>query len=132
MTDASVRAGATVLADPKAMLSSVPLDRSAVLGVAAAVLSPPAPDCELPPEDCLQIAQLLAGHARLVADEVRRLLDQRPGNSQLRPLTETVLCEARGRLSVPPRATLASAQNRARLVRALYERLDRLTSTPSD
>ncbi|MFJ9591034.1 restriction endonuclease [Streptomyces acidicola] len=126
--DTSVRAGARVLDDPKNMLATVPLDRSPVLKLVATVLAPRAPGSELPPQDCLQIGQLLSGHASLVADEVRRLLDAGPGNSHLRPLTETVLTEARGRLSVPPRATLASVQNRARLVRALYERHDRLLS----
>jgi len=131
MIDTSVRASMTVLADAKKMLApSLPLDRSAMLELVAAVLAPPTPDSELRPEDCLQIGQLLAGHASLVADEVRGLLDRTPGVSRMRPLTETVLTEAGGRLSVPPRATLASAQNRARLVRALYERYDRLLSAP--
>ncbi|MFL4910653.1 hypothetical protein ACJ6WF_48090 [Streptomyces sp. MMS24-I2-30] len=47
-------------------------------------------------------------------------------------MTETVLTEARGRLSVPPKATFASVQSRARLVRALYERHDRLASAQFD
>ncbi|WP_200307658.1 hypothetical protein [Streptomyces adelaidensis] len=112
MIDTPVRT-ATVLDDPKKMLApAVPLDRSAVLRVVAAVLDPPTPNSELPPEDCIQIGQLLAGHAILVADDVHRLLDGRPGTSRLRPLTETVLTEARGRLSVPPRPTLPSTQNR--------------------
>ncbi|MFI1734954.1 DUF6415 family natural product biosynthesis protein [Streptomyces acidicola] len=132
MIDTTVRAPATVLDDPKQLLASLPLDRSAVLELVAAVLDPPRPDSELPPQDCLQIGQLLAGHASLVADDVRRLLDTRPDTSQLRPLTETVLTAARGRLSIPPRATFASVQNRARLVRALYERYDRLMSARLD
>ncbi len=132
MMDTSVQTGATVLDDPKGVLARLPLDRSAVLKLVTAVLDPPTPGSELPPQDCLQIGQLLAGHASLVAAEVGSLLALSPRTSQLRPLTETVLTEARGRLSVPPAATFASVQNRARLVRALYERYDRLMSAQLD
>lgn len=41
-------------------------------------------------------------------------------------LAEVVLREADRRLSVPPTGTARCVQNRARLVRALYTRLDRL------
>ncbi|GGS07224.1 hypothetical protein GCM10010220_69040 [Streptomyces parvulus] len=40
--------------------------------------------------------------------------------------SDVVLREAEGRLSVPSEGTMRCVQNRARLVRALYERLDRL------
>ncbi|WP_371097646.1 hypothetical protein [Streptomyces sanglieri] len=45
------------------------------------------------------------------------------GNS----LAEVVLREADGHLSAPLQGTARCAQNRARLVQALYTRLDRLT-----
>ncbi len=43
-------------------------------------------------------------------------------------LADIVLEETDRRLSVPAEGTARCAQNRARLVRALYERLDRLAS----
>jgi hypothetical protein len=98
--------------------------------LATAVITLPTAGDALPPKDCEQIARLMAGHARLVAEEVEALCAQLPRRSPLRPLTETVLGEARRRLSVDPRPTVVSAQNRARLVRILYERLDRLQSLP--
>lgn len=41
-------------------------------------------------------------------------------------LADVVLLEADGRLSTTIEGTVRCVQNRARLVRALYERLDRL------
>lgn len=121
----------TVLCDPDGSLTrDLPLDREPVMLLALAVIALPTTGNTLPPGDCEQIARLMAGHARLVADEVQALCAQLPRLSTLRPLTETVLGEARRRLSVEPRATLASAQNRARVVRILYERLDRLQDLP--
>ncbi|ALO05678.1 hypothetical protein AQF52_0076 [Streptomyces venezuelae] len=49
-----------------------------------------------------------------------------PKTTPARALADVVLAEAHRRLSVPPDGTARCAQNRARLVRALYERLDRL------
>ncbi|GGV87221.1 hypothetical protein GCM10010294_68860 [Streptomyces griseoloalbus] len=43
-----------------------------------------------------------------------------------RALTDVVLREAEGRLSATLEGTVHCVQNRASLVRALYERLDRL------
>ncbi|RPK27546.1 hypothetical protein EES37_36630 [Streptomyces sp. ADI91-18] len=42
-------------------------------------------------------------------------------------LAEVILREADGRLSAPLKDTARCVQNRARLVRALYTRLDRVT-----
>ena len=127
MSDTPVETSITVLCDPDGSLTrDLPLDREPVMLLAVAVIALPGAGNMLPPEDCEQIARLMAGHARLVAAEVEALCADLPRRSPLRPLTETVLGEAHRLLSVEPRATLASTQNRARVVRILYERLDRL------
>ncbi|GHH88826.1 hypothetical protein GCM10018793_69940 [Streptomyces sulfonofaciens] len=69
----------------------------------------------------------LTGHARAVAADVRRLATALPKSDGRSALAEVVLREADGRLSVPLKGTACCVQNRARLVRALYTRLDRLT-----
>ncbi|MBT2511328.1 restriction endonuclease [Streptomyces sp. ISL-98] len=129
MSDTPLQTSGTVLVlcDPHGLLTrEIPLDREPIMLLVTAVIALPATGDTLPPTDCEQIARLLAGHARVVADDVRALCAQLPRRSPLRSLTETVLGEARRRLSVDPRPTLASAQNRARVVRILYERLDQL------
>lgn len=73
----------------------------------------------LTPRDYEQIALHLTGRARAVA--------ALPKNDGRGALAEVVLREAAGRLSTPIEGTVRCVQNRARLVRALYERLDRLT-----
>ncbi|MFJ2833578.1 DUF6415 family natural product biosynthesis protein [Streptomyces sp. NPDC087263] len=129
MSDTPVQTAGTVRRDPHGLLANdLPLDREPIMLLATAVIALPVTGDTLPPQDCEQIARLLAGHARLVADEVQELCARLPRRSSLRPLTETVLGEARRRLSVDPRPTVASAQNRARVVRILYERHDRLTA----
>ncbi|MEU6310636.1 restriction endonuclease [Streptomyces sp. NPDC047014] len=82
----------------------------------------------LPPADLQQIALLRTGTARAVAAYVRRAADRLPEDHAARALADVVLEEASRRLSVPPEGTARCAQNRARLVRALYERLDRLVA----
>ncbi|MEV4195936.1 hypothetical protein AB0J65_31800, partial [Streptomyces toxytricini] len=65
-------------------------------------------------------------------DDVRRAADQLPADHAdhadhvARVLADIVLEEER-RLSGAPDGTVRCAQGRARLIRALYERLDRLT-----
>lgn len=76
--------------------------------------------------DYEQIALQLTGHARAAASDVRRRADQLPKNSGPRVLADVVLREAEGRLSATLEGTVRCVQNRARLVRALYERMDRL------
>ncbi|WP_394331472.1 DUF6415 family natural product biosynthesis protein [Streptomyces thermolilacinus] len=73
-----------------------------------------------------QITLQLTGHARALASDVRRRADQLPKDSGPKALADVVLREAEGRLSVPIEGTVRCVQNRVRLVRALYERLDRL------
>lgn len=85
-------------------------------------------DPDLEPRDDEQIALQLTGHARAVAADVRRHAAALPKNDGRGALAEVVLPEADGRLSAPLERTALCAQNRARLVRALYTRLDRLVS----
>ncbi|MBA2951763.1 DUF6415 family natural product biosynthesis protein [Streptomyces himalayensis] len=115
------------LYDPEGHLDAeLLLDREPHMVLVKAVLAWTNPGDALQPRDCEQIALQLTGHARAVAADVRRRCEQLPSDSEMRALTEVVLAEASRRLSTPIQATVASAQNRARLVRALYERLDRL------
>ena len=85
----------------------------------------PSPD--LAPRDYEQIALQLTGHARAVAADVRRHAAALPKSDGRGALAEVVLREADGRLAAPLEGTARCVQNRARLVRALYTRLDRLT-----
>ncbi|MEV0976614.1 restriction endonuclease [Streptomyces sp. NPDC049915] len=82
------------------------------------------------PEPCSrvlkQLALQLTGPATAVAADVKRHAAQLSPDSGPRALAEVVLAEAERRLSAPPQATVHSVQHRARLVRALYERLDRI------
>ncbi|MDK0524783.1 DUF6415 family natural product biosynthesis protein [Streptomyces sp. ML-6] len=115
-----------VLHDPEALLAEeLPLDRTPVTALADAILARKNVK-GLRAGDCAQIALLLTGHARVVAAEVGRRFENLPKDSDLRPLIDQVLQEAERRLSVTSRTTLAYAQQRARLVKALYRALDRL------
>ncbi|WP_436850848.1 hypothetical protein [Streptomyces avermitilis] len=69
----------------------------------------------------------MTGHARAVAADVRRHAAALPKNDGRGALAEVILRDAAGRLSAPRQGTARRAQNRARLVRTLYERLDHLT-----
>ncbi|MEE1751218.1 restriction endonuclease [Streptomyces sp. SP18CS02] len=115
-----------VLHDPEGRLDAeLPLDRELHKALVKAVLgwtSNPA----LPPADLEQIALLLTGTARTVAADVRRAADLLLEDHAASALADVVLEEADRRLSVPLEGTARCAQGRARLVRALYERLDRL------
>jgi hypothetical protein len=61
----------------------------------------------------------------------RRRADQLSKDSGPWALADVVLREAEGRLSATIEGTVRCVQNRARLVRALYERLDRLDDAPA-
>lgn len=118
----------TVLYDPQGLIEAeLPLDRAPHEALVTAVLA--WTDPHLAPRDYEQIALQLTGHARAVAADVRRHASTMPKDNGRRALAEVVLREAEGRLSVPLEGTVRCAQNRARLVRALYTRLDRLTET---
>ncbi|MER7057846.1 DUF6415 family natural product biosynthesis protein [Streptomyces sp. NPDC000351] len=123
----------TVLYDPDGLIEAdLPLDREAYECLVTAVLAWTDQD-NLTDRDLEQIALQLTGHARAVASDVRRRADQLPKDSGPRALADVVLRQAEGRLSVPIEGTVRCVQNRARLVRALYERLDRLeaAATPA-
>ncbi|WP_328512799.1 DUF6415 family natural product biosynthesis protein (plasmid) [Streptomyces sp. NBC_00376] len=115
-----------VLYDPEALQAEeLPLDRAPMMALVDAMLA--RKDASgLRAGDCAQIALLLTGHARIVAAEVSRHVETLPKDSKLRPVAEQVLQEAERRLSVASQTTLAHAQQRARLVRALYRALDQL------
>ncbi|GAA1293039.1 DUF6415 family natural product biosynthesis protein [Streptomyces sanglieri] len=115
-----------VLYDPEAFLAEeLPLDRAPIMALVDAMLA--REDASgLRAGDCGQIALLLTGHARIVAAEVSRHVEALSKDSKLRPVAEQVLQEAERRLSVTSQTTLAHAQQRARLVRALYRALDQL------
>ncbi|MGW1616966.1 DUF6415 family natural product biosynthesis protein [Streptomyces sp. NPDC002285] len=115
-----------VLYDPRGLIEAeLPLDRAPHEALVTAVLAWKNPD--LAPRDYEQIALQLTGHARAVAADVRRHTAALPKNDGRGALAEVVLREADGRLSAPLQGTAHCVQNRARLVRALYTRLDRLT-----
>ncbi|MFF5435456.1 restriction endonuclease [Streptomyces griseofuscus] len=114
-----------VLHDPEGRLDTIPLDRELHKALVKAVLGWTG-NPGLPPADLQQIALLLTGAARAVAADVRRAADLLSEDHAARALADVVLEEADRRLSVPAEGTARCAQGRARLVRALYERLDRL------
>ncbi|WP_189554796.1 DUF6415 family natural product biosynthesis protein [Streptomyces lavendofoliae] len=116
----------TVLYDPDGLIEAgLPLDREPYECLVKAVLAWTDQDT-LTARDLEQIALQLTGHARALASDVRRRADQLPKDSGPRALADVVLREAEGRLSTAIEGTVRCVQNRARLVRALYERLDRL------
>ncbi|MFJ4343262.1 DUF6415 family natural product biosynthesis protein [Streptomyces sp. NPDC088915] len=118
----------TVLYDPDGLIEAgLPLDREPYECLVKAILAWTGEDT-LTARDLEQIALQLTGHARALASDVRRRADQLPKDSGPRALADVVLREAQGRLSVPIEGTVRCVQNRARLVRALYERLDRLAA----
>lgn len=120
----------TVLYDPDGLIEAeLPLDREPYESLVKAVLAWTGEDT-LAERDYEQIGLQLTGHARAVATDVRRRANQLPENSEPRALADDVLREAEGRLSATLEGTVRCVQNRARLVRALYERLDRLEATP--
>ncbi|MER5501893.1 DUF6415 family natural product biosynthesis protein [Streptomyces sp. NPDC002561] len=119
-----------VLHDPDGPLEAeLTPERAPYEALVTAVLAWKDPDLE--PHDYEQLALQLAGHARAVADDVRRHAAALPKSDGCGALAEIVLQEADRRLSVPSKGTIRCVQNRARLVRALYERLDRLEAAPA-
>jgi hypothetical protein len=114
-----------VLYDPDGRVEDLPLDREPHETLVSAVLAWTRPDSARP-TDCEQIARQLSGHARIVADEVRLRASRFPEGSVDRALAEALLGETRRRLSSPVGETVRCCQNQARLVRALYARLDQL------
>ncbi|MCM3804939.1 restriction endonuclease [Streptomyces malaysiensis] len=121
----------TVLYDPQGRIEGkLPLDRETHQRLVAAVLAW-AGDPGLHPSEYHQIALQLTAAARAVADDVRRTAEQLPADHPARILAEHILDETRHRLSKPLKGTASCAQDRARLCRSLYGRLDRLTDVAS-
>lgn len=117
----------TVLHDPHGLVDAqLPLDRAPYEALVTAVLAWQDPN--LTPRDYEQIALQLTGHARAVAADVQRHAAALPKNDRRGALADVILREAAGRLSQPIQGTARCAQNRARLIRALDERLDRLAA----
>ncbi|MFS0696869.1 restriction endonuclease [Streptomyces nitrosporeus] len=122
--------GYTVLYDPEGHLAAqLPLDRLTHERVARAVLAWSDPDA-LVPDDYEQVGLLLAGAARAVADDVRALAVRLPEDDGRRLFAEFVVGQADDCLARPSR-NLLRVRDRARTLRALYERLDRLQDTVS-
>ncbi|MEU5836345.1 restriction endonuclease [Streptomyces diacarni] len=127
--DAATAGAHTVLHDPDGRIEAeLPLDREAHERLAAAVLawdgtSPACRKC-----DAQQIALLLTGAARAVTADVRHAAHRLPADSDQRMLATYLLAEADRRLSAPLSGTVRSVQGHARLLRALYDQLDRLGS----
>ncbi|MCT9141732.1 restriction endonuclease [Streptomyces violarus] len=113
------------LHDPAGRLAAeCPPDRSAHEQVARTALAWSSP-LDVPARDVTQIGHLLAGAARVVADEVRTHAARLPENDGRRLFAELILQDADESLSQPC-TSLHRVHKRARLIRALYERLDRL------
>ncbi|MER6253555.1 restriction endonuclease [Streptomyces sp. NPDC001584] len=114
-----------VLEDPDGMLEAeLPLDRATHAGLMTAVLGWTDP-VALQPRDYEQIALQLTAYARAVASDLEGHVDRTPADDRRRALAELVLGETARRLPRPYGGTMGCAQSRARLLRALYERLDR-------
>ncbi|MEU0287449.1 restriction endonuclease [Streptomyces sp. NPDC006147] len=122
-----------VLYDPQGRLTAeLPPDRAVHEQVVRTVLAWSSP-LAVSADDVAAIGHLLAGAAWVVAEEVRAGAARLPEDDGRRLFAELILQEADGRLSQPC-TSLNRVHNRARLIRALYERLDRLQSatTPAD
>ncbi|MFF9638733.1 DUF6415 family natural product biosynthesis protein [Streptomyces bacillaris] len=114
-----------------AAAAELPLDRGPYECLVTAVLAWTGSQ-SLPARDCEQLALQLTGHAREVAADVRRLAERLPESSGRRALADMILTEADQRLGAPLKGTVQCVQERARVVRSLYARLDRLTDRCSD
>ncbi|WPO76681.1 DUF6415 family natural product biosynthesis protein [Streptomyces sp. KN37] len=123
----------TVLHDPDGLTEAGPSpDREPYESLVKAVLAW-AGEGTLATRALEQIALQLTGHARAVASDIQRRADQLPKDRGPRALADVILREAEGRLSTAIEGIVRCVQDRARLVRALYERLDRLevAATPA-
>ena len=117
--------GHTVLYDPEGRIGAeLPLDRVTHERVVRAVLAWSDPGA-LRPDDYEQVALLLAGAAHAVAADVRAQAGKLPEDDGRRLFAEFVVGQAGDCLARPSR-NLLRVRDRARTLRALYERLDRL------
>ncbi|MFJ5680788.1 restriction endonuclease [Streptomyces sp. NPDC093097] len=107
-----------------------PLDRAAHVQLLKTVLAWHG-EPGLPADDYRQIARQLTGAARVVADDVRATADRLPTEHAARLLAEYVLEQSTAALQAPIEGTARCVRTRARCVRELYERLDRLVGIAS-
>ncbi|MFH8873210.1 DUF6415 family natural product biosynthesis protein [Streptomyces griseus] len=115
----------TVVHGPNGLAAAaLPLDRAPYEALVTAVLAWQEPN--LTPRDYEQFVLQLTGHAHALAADVQHHANALPKNDGRGALAEVILREAARRLSQPIQGTAHCAQSRARLVRALYARLDRL------
>ncbi|WP_299540752.1 restriction endonuclease [uncultured Streptomyces sp.] len=125
-TPATCPSTRTVLHDPDGLLEAgLQPDRGPHECLVTAVLAWTGPDT-LAIRDYHQIALQLTAHARALATELHHRTGRLPKDSGPKALAEVVLDETDAQLRLLPEGTMRCAQNRARTVRALYERLDRL------
>lgn len=114
-----------VVHDPQGDLAAtLPPDRQVHEEAVRTVLAWSSP-LDVPAADVVRFGHLLSGAARVIAEDVRAHADRLPRDDARRVFAELILREARDRLCQPC-TSLHRVQNRARLVRALYGRLDRL------
>ncbi|WP_051862860.1 hypothetical protein [Streptomyces ochraceiscleroticus] len=111
--------------------AELPLDRETHKRLVAAVLSGNDAEPLMSQDDCRQAALQLTGVACVVADDVRQAADRLPTQHAARVLADYVWEETDRHLAAPLEDTVGGAQGRARLVRALYERLNRLEGLTS-
>lgn len=120
-----------ILHDPDGHLEGeLPLDRQPHERLVQAVLGWNG-EPGLAPADLQQIALQLTEAARAVAADVHHAAERLPVDHPARALAEVVLADADRLLAAAPEGTVCCARDRAGLVRALYERLDRLTECAS-
>ncbi|MBC9730547.1 restriction endonuclease [Streptomyces sp. TRM68367] len=120
--------GHTVLYDPEGRIDTqLPLDRVTHERVVRAVLAWSDP-AALRPDDYEQVGLLLSGAAHAVAADVRACAGRLPEDDGRRLFAEFVMGQADDCLARPSR-NLLRIRDRARTLRALYERLDRLQGT---
>ncbi|MEU5599580.1 hypothetical protein, partial [Streptomyces sp. NPDC020298] len=119
--------GHTVLYDPEGRIETqLPLDRATRERVVRAVLAWSDP-AALRPDDYEQVGLLLSGAAHAVAADVRACAGRLPDDDGRPLLAEIVLGKADSRLPLRSR-NMHRVKNKARMLRALYERLDRTGS----
>ncbi|MFB7649440.1 restriction endonuclease [Streptomyces sp. NPDC056084] len=117
-----------VLLDPSGQTGN-PLDRETHEQLVRTVLAW-SDSAVLDSDGYQQVGLLLSGAGHVVADDVRQYAARLGDDDGKRVFAEIVLSEAASRLPGPS-STLRGVQNKARLLRALYERLDRLVeATP--
>ncbi|MGA4946972.1 MULTISPECIES: restriction endonuclease [Streptomyces] len=120
----------TVLHDPHGLIEAqLPLDRAPYEALVTTALARTNPTLSV--RDYEQITLQPTGHARAPAADIARHAAALPKHDGRGALADVILRETNRRLSIPAAGTARCVQNRARLVRALYARLDRLTAPPT-